>query len=43
MKLEELTTIEQLADFLSGTQSVAFSVLGSKDECYQWIRAELVR
>lgn len=42
MKLEELTTIGQLTDFLAGTQAVAFSVLGSKDECYQWIQKELV-
>jgi len=27
MKLEDLTTIDQLEDFLSGTQAVAFSVL----------------
>jgi hypothetical protein len=26
MKLEDLTTIDQLEDFLSGTQAVAFSV-----------------
>jgi hypothetical protein len=43
MKLEELATIEQLTDLLSGTQAVAFSVLGSKDEGYQWIQKELVR
>ena len=27
MKLEDLTTIDQLEDFLSGTQAVAFSVI----------------
>lgn len=43
MKLEDLTTIEQLTDFLLGTQSVAFSVLSKKDDCYLWIQKELVR
>ena len=27
MKLEDLTTIDQLVDFLSGTQAVAFSLI----------------
>ena len=31
MKLEDLTTIDQLTDFLSGTQVVAFSVISDKD------------
>lgn len=43
MKLDELTTIAQLTDFLTGTQAVAFSVLGSKDECYRFLQTELVR
>ena len=43
MKLEELTTIAQLTGFLAGTQTVAFSVLGSKDECYRFFQTELVR
>jgi len=43
MKLEDLTTIDQLADFLSETQLVAFSVISKKDDCYHWIRRELVR
>lgn len=43
MKLEDLTTIEQLEDFLSGTQSVAFSVISDKDACYRWIQGELVK
>ena len=29
MKLEDLTTINQLTDFLSGTQAVAFSVISN--------------
>jgi hypothetical protein len=43
MKLEELITIAQLTDFLSGTQAVAFSVFGSKDECYRFLQTELAR
>ena len=42
MKLEDLTTIDQLTDFLSGTQVVAFSVISDKDACYRWIQEELV-
>ena len=43
MKLEDLVSINQLADFLSGTQTVAFSVLSDKNACYQWMQATLVR
>ena len=43
MKLEDLTTIDQLEDFLSGTQAVAFSVISDKDACYHWIQGELVK
>ena len=43
MKLDDLTTLDQLRDFLSGTQAVAFSVLGDKDASYRWIQGELVR
>tara|TARA_R110002110_G_C13362921_1_gene709586 strand:+ start:94 stop:1350 length:1257 start_codon:yes stop_codon:yes gene_type:complete len=43
MKLDDLTTTDQLRDFLSGTQAVAFSVLGDKDASYRWIQGELVR
>jgi len=43
MKLEDLTTIDQLVDFLSGTQAVAFSVISDKDACYRWIQGELVK
>jgi len=43
MKLEDITTIDQLEDFLSGTQAVAFSVISNKDACYRWIQGELVR
>lgn len=43
MKLDDLTTIAQLTDFLSGTQAVAFSVIDDKDACYRWIQRELVK
>jgi len=43
MKLDDLTTIEQLADFLSGTQAVAFSVISDKDTCYRWLQRELAK
>lgn len=43
MKLEDVTTIDQLVDFLSGTQAVAFSVISDKDACYRWLQGELVK
>jgi len=43
MKLEDLTTIDQLTEFLSGTQAVAFLVSSDKDTCYRWIQDELAR
>jgi transposase InsO family protein len=43
MKLEDLTTVDQLTDFLSGTQAVAFSVLGNTDAGYRWIQGVLVK
>jgi hypothetical protein len=43
MNIDELTTIAQLADFLSGSQLAAFSVLGGKDDCYRWILSVLVK
>lgn len=43
MKLEDLNTIEQLIEFLCGTQAVAFSVSDDKGACYRWIQRELVK
>ncbi len=43
MKPEDLATIEQLEDFLSGTRAVAFSVISDKDTCYRWFQGELVK
>ena len=41
MKLEDLKTIDQLSEFLSGTQAVAFSIILDKDDCYRWIQGAL--
>jgi len=43
VKLNDLCTISQLADFLSGAQAVAFTVADNKDACYRWIQGELVK
>lgn len=43
MRLEYLTVIEPLTEFLSGTQAVAFSLISDKDDCYRWIQRELVK
>lgn len=43
MNIAELTAIAQLADFLPGSQPVAFSVPGSKDGCHRWILSVLVK
>jgi hypothetical protein len=43
MKLDNLTTIEQMKDFLNGSQAVAFAVVTSKDERYEFIEALLRR
>ena len=43
MKLEELKTIEQLSQFLNGTQVVIFQISTKKKERYDWIQHELVR
>ncbi len=43
MNINTLTTLAQLEEFLVGTQPVTFSVLSTKDECYQWIQANLLK
>jgi len=43
MKLEELTTIEQLSQFLEGAQAVIFMVNTLKEERHQWVQHELIR
>lgn len=41
MNLKDLTTLEQIEAFISGTQAAAFEVGGSKDRRYEWIQATL--
>ena len=43
MNIQALKTVAQLEDFLAGTQPVTFSVLSTKDECYQWIQESLIK
>jgi transposase InsO family protein len=43
MKLEDLKTIEQLEQFLNGTQAVIFKLNLVKKDRYDWMRRELVR
>ncbi len=42
MNINALTAMAHLEDFLAGTQPVAFSVLSTKDECYEWIQTSLL-
>jgi len=43
MKLEQLTTLDAVGNFLEGTQSVAFSVATNKQERYRWVQKTLVQ
>ena len=43
MNEKDLVTLEQVAQFLDGTQSVAFTVLSDKDDRYRWIQRTLIR
>ena len=43
MKLSNLTTIDQLEQFLDGSQACAYDVQSSKDEQYTWVRKTLVQ
>ena len=43
MNLDDLTTLEAIDAFLSGTQPVAFSVLSGKADHYQWLEKTLVK
>ena len=43
MNINDLKTIEQVEQFLTGTQAVAFLVTDSKDECYRGIKRILLR
>ncbi|MCF6300079.1 MAG: transposase family protein [Proteobacteria bacterium] len=43
MKLDELKTIEQISQFIDGTQKVIFKTKGCKRERYHWITSQLVK
>ncbi|MEZ5479080.1 MAG: hypothetical protein R3E95_16840 [Thiolinea sp.] len=43
MNLNELTTLEAIDAFLSGTQPVAFSIQSNKADRYRWLETTLVR
>ena len=43
MNANDLTRIDQVRDFLSGTQRVAFEVAGDKQSRYDWLRRTLVK
>ena len=43
MTIEDLKTIDELEAFLEGSQPIAFSVFGNKNERYNFIRKELVK
>jgi transposase InsO family protein len=43
MHEKDLVTIDQVAQFLDGTQAIAFTVLSDKDDRYQWIQRTLIR
>lgn len=43
MKLEQLTTIDEMALFLDGSQRIAFAVAASKDERYRFVEKLLER
>ena len=43
MKLDNLTTIKQMEEFLTGSQAIAFAVATGKDERYQFIESLLKR
>ena len=38
MNLDNMTSIDQLAEFLSGTQAVAFPVLSNPAARYEWMQ-----
>ena len=43
MNADELTTIDQVAAFLNGTQAIAFDVASTKAERYRWVQKILAR
>ena len=43
INIKNLTTIEDLDNFIQGNQTVAFTVLGNKQERYQFIQQSLIK
>ncbi len=43
MKLDNLTTIDQMEAFLTGSQAIAFAIATTKDERYQFVENQLKR
>ena len=43
MNLDSLETLEQIEEFLSGTQPVAFGIASTKQERYDWLQKTLVK
>ena len=43
MNAKELTTVEQVREFLAGTRAVAFEVPGGIDERYRWVQQTLAK
>jgi hypothetical protein len=43
MNEKDLVGLDQVANFLDGTQSVAFTVLSNKNDRYKWIQRTLIR
>ena len=43
MNEKDLVSLNQVAQFLDGTQAVAFTVLSDKDDRYKWIQRTLIR
>ena len=43
MKLDNLGTLDEMASFINGTQSIAFAVATKKDERYQCVKGILKR
>ncbi|MFT6045135.1 MAG: hypothetical protein ACI9WC_000834, partial [Arenicella sp.] len=41
MNEKDLISLDQVAQFLDGTQAVAFTVLSDKDDRYKWIQRTL--
>lgn len=43
MKEEQLSSINELENFINGSQKVAFAVLGGKTDKYVWLQSTLIR